>query len=99
MTPEIGDIWHPSMPFPETDRERQVRRDQEREKNRVKNENRRKARAAVKNVPKTKVEAGKQLRHAFGGAFGRAPENVKFMASQGTTMEVSKNPRGEESED
>lgn len=97
--PEIGDTWHPSMPFPETLRERAVRKDAEREKNRLKNLNRRKAREAAKTQSNPRAEAGKQLRHAFGGAFGRAPNNVKFMASQGTTMEISKNPRGEESEE
>ena len=88
--PEIGDTWTPSMPFPETPRERSARRDEEIAKNRIKNEKRRQAREQAKNLPSTRVEAGKNLRHAFGGAFGRAPENIKFMAAQGTTMDVKK---------
>lgn len=94
--PEIGDTWMPSSPFPETAREKAIRKEAEREKNRLKNLRRRKAREVAKTQSKPRVEAGKHLRHAFGGAFGRAPDNIKFMASQGTTMEIEKNPRGEE---
>jgi hypothetical protein len=93
------DSWMPSLPFPLTDREKKERRDQEREKNRIKNANRRKAKAARKNNSRERLEAGKQLRHAFGGAFGRAKENVKFMASQGTAHEIRKIPREEKEED
>lgn len=88
--PEIGDTWTPSMPFPLTDREKKEikdkKRDEEREKNRVKNKNRKEGLSIQKHMPKNRVEAGKQLRRAFGGAFGRSSsESVKFMAEQGTT--------------
>jgi hypothetical protein len=88
--PEIGDTWTPSMPFPETERERMERRDREIARNRLKNEKRRQARELQKGLPKNRVDAGKNLRHVFGGAFGKAPENIKFMAAQGTTMDVQK---------
>lgn len=90
--PNVGDTWTPSSPFPLTDRELKEQRDKEREiereKNRVKNANRRKAKQIRKAIPEKRVVAGKQLRSAFGGAFGHAPENVKFMAAQGTTMKL-----------
>lgn len=97
--PDVGDTWTPSMPFPLTDREKQELRDQEREKNRIKNQKRREAKEVKKHIPTNRLEAGKQLRHAFGGAFGHAPENVKFMAAQGTTMEIAKKTRGEKKEE
>jgi hypothetical protein len=95
--PEIGDTWMPSMPFPLTDRElkeiadkeafeKEEGREAQREKNRIKNQNRKEAKDIQKNLPKKRVEAGKRLRHAFGGAFAHAPDNVKFMAAQGTKM-------------
>ena len=76
--PEVGDIWEPS------------KKEDQREKNRIKNEKRKEAKALQRTIPPQRVEAGKTLRRAFGGAFGRAPENIKFMASQGTTMKVEK---------
>lgn len=108
--PEIGDTWTPSMPFPLTDRElkeiadkeafeKEQDREAQREKNRVKNANRKEAQAIKKDIPKKRVEAGKRLRHAFGGAFGNAPENVKYMAAQGTKMTPEKNPEENEEED
>ena len=96
--PDIGDTWHPSMPFPLTDREIKEKRDQkkeeDRDRNRLKNDHRRQAKELRGNIPKKRLEAGKNLRHAFGGAFGHAPENVKFMAAQGTTM-IPENTLGE----
>jgi len=62
-------------------------RDAAREKNRIKNENRK--RAKQKSFTAAHKTAGKELRRAFGGAFGRAPDNVKYMAAQGTTMEIT----------
>jgi hypothetical protein len=93
-----ADDWIPSLPFPFTDREKKERRDREREKNRIKNANRKKAKLIAKNNTKAHLEAGKQLRHAFGGAFGNAPEKVKYMASQGTTREIQKFPREKKGE-
>lgn len=98
--PNIGDTWTPSMPFPETERERWERkekeREEEREKNRIKNLNRRAGKDIQRKLPQNRVEAGKKLRHAFGGAFGHAPENVKFMAAQGTTMSIDEGDNNEE---
>jgi hypothetical protein len=92
--------WMPSLPFPITDREKKELRAQEREKNRIKNERRRQAKENAKKNSKQHVEAGKQLRRAFGGAFGRSRrESVKWMASQGTSMEIEKKPRGKKSEE
>lgn len=99
VTPEIGDTWTPSMPFPLTARDKHEKREQEKEKNRLKNANRRKAKKEKIFIPKARLEAGKQLRQAFGGAFGHAPKNVKFMAAQGTTKQGPENPRGEKSEE
>lgn len=99
--PNIGDTWHPSMgPALTADEEKELHdleRKADREKNRIKNENRKKAKAFQRNTPKKRAKAGKELRHAFGGAFGRAPSNVKFMAAQGTTMDTSEIPRGDKS--
>jgi hypothetical protein len=91
---KLEEEWVPSMPFPPTAREKHEKREQERERNRAKNRKRREAKKGQTNVSSKRLEAGKQLRHAFGGAFGHAPENVKFMAAQGTTLRVIENPRG-----
>lgn len=96
-TPEFDDPWMPSMPFPLTQRELNVIAAEERAvkealrlnqqlKNEEKNQRRKEAQALKQHIPKKRVEAGKRLRHAFGGAFGHAPDNIKFMAAQGTTM-------------
>lgn len=97
--PKIGDTWRPSKGPQLTDHAMKalhdLEREAEREKNKLKNENRKKSKTFQKALPKKRAEAGKQLRHAFGGAFGRAPSNVKFMAAQGTTMDTSEIPRVE----
>lgn len=101
--PNIGDTWHPSKgPGLTSDEEKELHdleKKEEREKNRIKNENRKKAKVFVRTIPRKRIKAGKELRHAFGGAFGRAPSNVRFMAAQGTTMDTSNIPRGDKVEE
>jgi hypothetical protein len=67
-------------------------REQQRLANHLKNERRKRSRKA--NGSNRDIAHAKELRHAFGGAFGRAPASVHNACVPGTTA-IRKDPGGD----